>query len=217
MTDEEIVERIIAGEPALFALLMTRYQRRIRRIVQGIVRNVNEIDDLVQQIYLNAYANLDQFAGKSKFSTWLLRIAIHQAMARAREEHRIAEETHLEMAEGAVDDRINSGLNPEQQAFVHELRRAIEREILALPVRYRAVLELRDVDGLSTAETADCMHVTAAVVRTRLKRARGMLRARLLKRRGTSFDSLFGFLGEQCDRMVRMVRHRTTTLPASRY
>lgn len=205
MTDEELIERIRAGERALFEILTDRHDRRLRRAIRGIVREESAVEDVVQQTYLSAYAHLDQFAGRSSFATWLLRIAVNEALARARE-------SHIEVAE---DDSVNGGHlletedvspDPERTAFGRELQALIEREVLRLEPRYRAVFILREVEGLNTSETAECLNVTPAVVRTRLRRARAMLRERLLKRVGVSLDSLFTFLGVRCDRIVRAVR-----------
>jgi RNA polymerase sigma-70 factor, ECF subfamily len=204
MTDEELVERIRAGEQALFAILMQRHNRRMHRAIRGIVRNEFEVEDVIQQTHLNAYEHLNQFAGRSKFSTWLLRIAVHEALARARE-------NQIERGEDAPGsgehshETEDSSSDPERAAFGRELQRVIEREVLRLDPRYRAVFMLREVEGLNTAETAECLNVTAALVRTRLRRARAMLRQRLLKRAGVSLQSLFTFLGARCDRIVASV------------
>ncbi|HUF17562.1 MAG TPA: RNA polymerase sigma factor, partial [Thermoanaerobaculia bacterium] len=195
MTDEELVERIRAGEHELFSILMERHRRRMYRAIRGIVRRESETEDALQQTYLNAYAHLHQFAGRSKFSTWLLRIAVHEALDRARGENEFERGVVVSAAGQHVLEIEDSGPDPERAAFGRELQRLIETEILKLDPLYRAVFMLREVEGLNTAETAECLNVSIAVVRTRLLRARAMLRERLLKHAGVSMGSLFNLLG----------------------
>jgi RNA polymerase sigma-70 factor (ECF subfamily) len=203
MSDEEVVRRVEAGEPALFEILMRRYNQRLFRVARSVVRDDAEAEDVVQQAYVNAFTHLGQFAGTARFSTWLTRIATHEALARVRRRGRRLEIEHLRDGE---DDAIESlparGPTPEKQALDRELAHALEASLDALPQLYRSVFMLRDVQGLSTAEAAECLEVTEDVVKTRLHRARALLREDLYERAGLSARSVFPFLGERCDRMV---------------
>jgi RNA polymerase sigma-70 factor (ECF subfamily) len=204
-TDEEIVRRVLAGETALFELIMRRYNQRIYRAVRAIVRDETEAEDVMQQAYVNAYAHLHQFAERASFATWLTRIAINEALARIRPKR-------LRAADESDDATMNSiestAPDPEQQAVAAELRHIVEAGIAALPDRYRSVVMLREVEGLSTAETAECLGVQEDVIKTRLHRARTMLRDNLYRQAGLTFEGLFTFGHSRCDRMVEAVMAR---------
>jgi RNA polymerase sigma-70 factor (ECF subfamily) len=202
--DEEIAARVRGGELPLFELLMRRYNQRLYRVARAIVKNDSEAEDVTQQAYVNAYVNLHQFEGRAKFSTWLTRIAVHEALSRARRQSRIAwpgddtEEDPMErIASPAVD--------PERQAFAGELGALLERAVDELPETYRAVFVMRDVEGLSTSETAECLELTEEAVKTRLHRAKAMLRDRLYDRAGLAAPTAFSFHLSRCDRIVAAV------------
>jgi RNA polymerase sigma-70 factor (ECF subfamily) len=207
LSDEEVVRRVRAGEPALFEVLMRRYNQRIYRTARAIVRDEAEAEDVMQQAYVNAYAHLDQFAERARFATWLTRIATYEALARIRRRSRLTEiETMGESAEaGLLTDR---GPNPERQAFLGELRRTLEGGVDALPEAYRSVFVLRDVEGLSTAETAESLGLSEDVVKTRLVRARAQLRHRVAEEIGRGARDLFAFAAPRCDRVVAAVLAR---------
>lgn len=207
LPDEDVVRRIREGETALFEILMRRYNQRLFRVARAIVRDDAEAEDVLQQAYVNAYAHLDQFAGTARFSTWLTRIATYEALGRLRRRGR-QKETSMGDGEDAMDGFPTPQPNPERQAFAGELRRALETSLDALPEAYRTVFVLRDVEGLSTSEAADCLEVSEDVVKTRLHRARVMLREDLFERAGLSARSVFAFDGERCDRIVAAVLAR---------
>lgn len=202
MTDEEIVRRVLVGKSDLFELLVHRHSRRLYRAIRVVVRESWEAEDVLQQTLANAYQHLDQFAGKAKFSTWLTRIGMNEAHARSRDRNSFASET-----EGGKESLgVTSTMpNPEEETLKHELQRILEREILEMLPAYRTVLVLRDVEGLSVAETALSLGVTAAVVKTRLYRARAQLRKRLMERAGLSLKSLFPFPAARCTSVARFV------------
>jgi RNA polymerase sigma-70 factor (ECF subfamily) len=158
----------------------------------------------MQQAYINAYTHLHQFAERASFATWLTRIAINEALARVRPKGLRAVDEPDEIMESLQ----SNAPNPEQQAVAAELRDLVENEIAALPEHYRSVLILREVEGCSTAETAECLGVREDVVKTRLHRARTMLRDNLYRRAGLTFDGLFTFGQARCDRVVAAVMSR---------
>ena len=200
LTDEELVGRIVAGDHALFEILMRRYNQRIYRAVRAVLGSEEEVEDVMQQAYLNAYRNLRQFAGKSQFSTWLTRIAVNEAILRRgkRQPFGGEDETVMEHAQSKEP-------SPEQQTFVAELREVMQRQVAALPDNFRTVLVLRDVEELSTAETAECLGISEDLVKTRLHRARTLLRDNLYRRAGVGLDSLFAFGNSRCDAVVAAV------------
>jgi len=163
----------------------------------------------MQQAYVNAYSHLHQFAERSSFATWLTRIAINEALARVRPRPlRLADD----IDENLMNEIESNAPNPEQQAVATELRNAVENEIASLPEGYRSVLMLREVEGLSTAETAEVLGVNDDVIKQRLHRARTMLRDNLYKRAGLTFDGVFTFGQSRCDRMVANVMACITSL-----
>ena len=203
-SDEEVVRQVLAGQTALFELLMRRYNERLYRAARAITRDDREAEDVIQQAYVNAYANLRQFKGNAQFATWLTRIAINEALARVRRRGRYEP---FEENEFTVEDMVpmQSAPDPERQAFAGELRDLLEWAIDALPGGNREVFMLRDVEGLTTADTAEALGVSEDVVKTRLSRARSSLRRSLLERAGAVAPDAFRFARPRCDRIVANV------------
>ena len=200
LTDEELVGRIIAGDHALFEILMRRYNQRIYRAVRAVLGTEEEVEDVMQQAYLNAYRSLHQYAGRAQFSTWLTRIAVNEAIARRgkRQPFTGENESMIQLVESNAPD-------PEQETFASELREVMQKQVAALPDTFRAVVILRDVEGLSTGETAECLGISEDLVKTRLSRARTLLRDRLYRRAGVTLETLFAFGNSRCDRVVAAV------------
>jgi len=204
-SDEEIVRRIVGGDAALFEILMRRHNQRIYRAVRAVLRADDDAEDVMQQAYLNAYQHLRQFAGDAQFSTWLTRIAVNEALGRRRKRTKAlgqgTEDVDISFVESDTPD-------PEQQASNSELRDVMEREVAALPDAFRVVVVMRDVEGLSTSETAECLGISEDLVKQRLHRARAMLRENLYQRAGVTLASLFAFGNARCDRVVAAVMAR---------
>ena len=196
LSDDEVVRLVLAGDEALFEALMRRYNQRLFRVARAVLKDDAEAEDVMQHAYVQAYAHLAQFEGRARFSTWLTRIALYEALARVRRSRRTP---------GGPDpeETVRSpGPNPEEQASNSEARALLESTIAGLPPAYRAVFVLRDVEGMDTAETAECLEVSADVVKTRLHRARALLRQALLQRAGVATASAFSFHLDRCDRVV---------------
>ena len=201
-----MVRRVRAGETGLFEVVMRRYNQRLYRVARAILRDDAEAEDVTQQAYVNAYRHLDQFAGRAMFSTWLTRIAVHEALARARRRGRFDEQEAVDDWDGDTMDSLkSSGPDPERQAFAGELRALIESAIEALPEHYRAVFVMREVEGMSTAESAECLDITEETAKTRLHRARMLLRESLHQRAGIESGAAFPFEAPRCDRVVAAV------------
>src|SRR5437773_4844882 len=205
LTDEEIVERVLAGETSLFELLMRRYNQRLYRITRAIVGDDREAEDVTQDAYVRAFEHLDQFADRARFSTWLTRIAVHEASARLRRQSRLID------IEESMPTLASAAAGPEQRAADHELGQAIEEAVDALPEVYGSVFMLREGEGLSTAETAACLDINAETVKTRLHRARVLLRNHITARIGVAAREAFQFAGARCDRTVAAVMARSTS------
>jgi RNA polymerase sigma-70 factor (ECF subfamily) len=203
LDDEECVRRSLDGERESFAVLMRRYNRRLYRVARGILRDDAEAEDTVQQAYVSAYEHLDQFSFTAKFSTWLTKIALYEALARKRRQGRLEE---LEVADDTQTIMADKSPSPEEAVSREQARVLVERAIDTLPENYRSVVMLRDIEGMSTADTADCLDLTEETVRVRLHRARGMLRDSLYE--NALGAEAFGFAGDRCDRIVNRVLER---------
>ncbi len=216
-TDQEVVDRVRAGDTALYEIIMRRYNQRLYRVTYAILRDDSEAEDVTQDAYVRAYQHLDQFAGSAPFSTWLTRIAVHEALRRLQLRKRnqqfddIEHDEEASMAD-AESSIAETSLDPEQRASVAELGELLEEAVLDLPEQYRAVIMLRDVEELSTAETAAALELTEQNVKVRLHRGRAMMRDRLFARVGASGKNAFPFMGVRCDRVVSGVFARLRAL-----
>jgi RNA polymerase sigma-70 factor (ECF subfamily) len=208
-TDEALAARARAGEQTAFELLMRRNNRRVYRTVRAVLREGAEIEDAMQEAYVSAFTHLDQFQGSARWSTWLCRIAYNEALARVRRGRRFV----------SIDARNEEGMrdhepprtstpDPERTAADRELARMLEGAIDRLPDIYRSVLVLRQIDGLGVADTAEILEVAEEVVKTRLHRARALLRAEIEDRIGAGLDETFAFDARRCDRVVAAVLAR---------
>jgi len=207
LPDEEIIRQVVGGNTALFELLMRRYNERVYRAARAIVSDEEEAEDVMQQAYVNAFTHLQQFSGAARFSTWLTKIAVHEALARVRRRGRY--EPFDDQASNEESPMLRSPAeNPERQAFAGELRGLLEWAIDTLPPGMREVFVLRDVEGLSTAEVADALDISEDVVKTRLSRGRAALRRVLLERTGATAPEVFRFYRPRCDRVVNHVLAR---------
>jgi RNA polymerase sigma-70 factor (ECF subfamily) len=203
-TDEALVERARAHDRAAFELLMRRHNQRVYRVVRSLLRDADEIEDVIQQSYLQAFLHLDQFGGNARWSTWVCRIAINEALARIRQRGRFvsidaaSEEAMADFSKGPDGD-------PERKAAGREFGAMVEQAIDGLPDIYRSVLILREIEGMTTEETAAVLGVEIDVVKTRLHRARAALRSAIENRVGEQMQSAFTFGNERCDRVVAAV------------
>jgi RNA polymerase sigma-70 factor (ECF subfamily) len=206
LSDEQVVTRVLAGQTALFEVLMRRHNERLYRAARAILRDEHEAEDVMQQAYVNAYSHLRQFDGRSKFSTWLTRIAVHEALARARRRGRY---TTMDADESSVEPgAFDTTPDPERLAISNELGTLVESAIDRLPDGTREVFMLRQVEGMSTEEVAEALNVSEAVVKTRLSRARGAIRRELYEQAGLAASNTFRFLRPRCDRIVSAVLER---------
>jgi RNA polymerase sigma-70 factor (ECF subfamily) len=178
-----LVQAAKAGDIGAFEELVKRYDRNVFRIAQHITQNREDAEDVVQDAFLKAYENLAQFQGQSKFYTWLVRIAVNEALMklrRRRPERTVSLDQDVETEEDSIPREVADwSPNPEQQYSQAELRDILTRTIQGLPAGFRTVFVLRDVEGLSTEETAEALDLSIPAVKSRLLRARLQLRDRL--------------------------------------
>lgn len=213
LSDEEVVRRVRKGETSLFEIIMRRYNQRLFRVARAILGNDDEAEDVMQQAYVNAYKQLHQFQGRARFGTWLTQIAVNEALARSRRRGRLEElDAMPELDERAINVLSSKALTPEEEAMRRELREALENSFDSIPEIYRYVFILREVEGLSTAEAAECLGLSEDTVKTRLHRARALLRQELFERAGVVTSELFPLHLTRCDRVVAAV-YRDLGLP----
>jgi RNA polymerase sigma-70 factor (ECF subfamily) len=209
LSDQEVVDRVRGGETALYEILMRRYNQRLYRIARSILGDDAEAEDVMQEAYVRAFQHLDGFAGDAKFSTWLTKIAIYEALRRARRRGRTEEldpilETNVHIMASATQQTPD----PERQAYDHELKVVLERAVDTLPESFRSVFVLRAVEGLNVADTAASLDLTPETVKTRLHRARALLRKELQRRAGIVASAVYPFHLSRCDRVVKGVLER---------
>jgi|KBSMisStaDraftv2_1062788.scaffolds.fasta_scaffold25406_4 RNA polymerase sigma-70 factor (ECF subfamily) len=216
-TDAEVVDRVRRGETELFEVLMRRYNQKLYRAARSVFpSDPGEAEDVVQDAWVRAFAHLSQFEGRSSLPTWLVRITLHEAWARARRLRRSEPLGDVDAdAPDATKRRKEFTMNvaspapdPETDAAGTEMRGILEAAVAALPEGYRTVFVLRAVEEMSTEETAESLEISTDAVKTRLHRARGLLRKELFARAGASQAALYPFAGARCDRIVAAVLSR---------
>ena len=223
LSDSEIVQRVRAGDDALFEILMRRHNQRVYRAARAVVKDEAEVEDVMQQAYINAFTHLHQFEDRSEFSTWLTRIVLNEAFARRQKMLR-TESLAIRAGDNSralMEEITSTQPDPERQAYAQELRRVLEHAVDELPESYRTVFMLRDVEGLSTSETGAGLGIGDEAVKTRLHRARAMMRRSVSARLGELSGSAFAFHAPRCDRVVAAVLESiqvgsTATQPESR-
>src|SRR6185312_14487543 len=208
LADEEIVRRVLEGDTASFELIMRRYNRLLFRVARSILGNDSEAEDVLQEAYLRAFEHLRRFEGRSRFSTWLTKIAVYEATGRRRKQRRLR---LVPSGDPRSDETMPSysierdGL---EEASLKELRQLLTGAVDSLPTDLRVVFTLRMVERLSTEETAESLGLSTSNVKVRLHRARTTLRAWIDQRIGEEARQLYAFDGEHCDRVVRNVLER---------
>jgi RNA polymerase sigma-70 factor (ECF subfamily) len=205
LSDEDVVTAVLDGQTMLFEVIMRRHNERLYRAARAILRDEREAEDVVQQAYVNAYVNLRQFDRRAQFATWLTRIAVNEALARARKRGRYQTLEGEDVTNVEPFTLASKPVDPEHEAFGRELAVLLEAAVDSLADGHREVFVLREVEGLSTAETAECLGLSVDVVKTRLSRARATLRRELFDRAGLAAGNAFTFQRPRCDRVVAAV------------
>ncbi len=201
LTDEDVVARVRDGDRALFELILRRHNERIYRAIRSILRDEAECEDAMQQAYVHAFEHLGDFEGRARFSTWLTRIAVHEALARRRRQKPSEGEVEMDTLPGPER-------NPEERAQDGELQHLLASAIDALPEHFRTVFVLRAVQGLSVEETAGVLELNEDTVKTRLHRARALLQRAIVERTEPAVQGALPFPATRCDRVVAGVMRR---------
>ena len=181
--DVELVAQAKAGDTAAFEQLIRQYERQIFRTANHITQNREDAEDITQDVFFKAYQKLEQFQGNSKFSTWLVRIAVNESLMRLRKRKTsktVSMDQDVETEEGSIPrDFAEWRPNPEQNYSQAEMAEILQKTIAGLPPGFRTVFTLRDIENLSTEETAEALGLSVPAVKSRLLRARLQLRERL--------------------------------------
>jgi RNA polymerase sigma-70 factor (ECF subfamily) len=218
-TEKLLVDRARTGDMIACEALMRRYNQRLYRAIRSVLKTGSDVEDAMQDTYLAALRNLDQFEGRAHFGTWLLKIGTNAALARMRQRMRVVQLDDLpdlDNLEPMLDPDADAARTPEQQVSSYEIAAMLEEAIDRLPYDYRQVFMLRMIEGLGTTETASVLGLGEDAVRQRLHRAREMLQADIRGQDGSSVRVAFGFLGRRCNRVVANVLRRLAERSAER-
>ena len=212
--DLDLATATARGDHGAFETLMRRYNGRLFRIARAILKDDSEAEDALQDAYIRAYRHIGDYRADAQLGTWLTRITINQALMRLRKQKRDRVVVPFDSDQTAggddeVADRISE--SPSSATLRGEIRQILERRIDELPVAFRTVFVMREVEDMTVQETADCLALPPATVRTRLFRARTMLREALERDLDSVTVDIFGFAGERCDRIVDRVLSRVAT------
>jgi RNA polymerase sigma-70 factor (ECF subfamily) len=209
--DAELVSRALARDEAAVRAIMQANNRRLYRLARGILRNDAEAEDVVQDTYVRAFTHLEQFRGDSSLSTWLSRIAMNEALGRLRRQRPGVEWSVLEQSApraqiipfplAAMDD-------PEKSMAQREIQQVVEHAIDELPEPFRLVFMTRVIEGMNVEETAEILGLKPETVKTRLHRARNMLRNNVERKIGPVVMEAFPFAGKRCERLTAAVLKR---------
>jgi RNA polymerase sigma-70 factor, ECF subfamily len=211
-TDAELVGRARARDEAAIRAIMQSNNRRLYRLARGILRNDSEAEDVVQETYVRAFTHLESFRGDSSLATWLARIAMNEALGRLRRRRPSVDLDTL--APGVIEAQIiqfplsGASVDPEKTMAQREIQRVVEHAIDELPEAFRIVFVTRVLEGMNVEETAEILKLKPQTVKTRLHRARTMLRDHVEKKIGPVVMEAFPFAGKRCERLTDAVLKR---------
>ncbi len=214
LDDGELIARVVRRDVAAFEALMRRHNRLLYRTARAILRDDHEAEDCVQEAYLRAFQHAAEFRSDARVSTWLVRIVVNQALQRIRKQRQEPGRVPLDNVVELSFDADHPGLvasatdRPDAEALRSEWRALLERHIDALPAAFKPVFVLRALEDLTVEETAACLDIPEATVRTRFFRARGLLREAIARDIDLAMEDVFEFLGARCDRIVSEVLRR---------
>lgn len=208
LSDEEIITDILSGNKNIYEIIIRKYNQRLFRISRSLVKDSDEAEDVVQEAYIKAYEQLPLFKGNSRFSTWLTRILINEALARVKYRNRF-NLIHTEDKDGYLSIYHKSGSvmqNPEEKSINQELKKVMENAIDQLPLKYKLTFMMREIENMNVAETSECLKISQSNVKVRLNRAKEMLRIKISDAYREA--DVYDFHLIRCDRIVAGVLNR---------
>jgi RNA polymerase sigma-70 factor (ECF subfamily) len=209
-SDTDLVSRAKARDEVAIRAILKANNRRLYRIARGILRNDTEAEDVVQETYVRALAHLDGFRGESSLSTWLSRIAMNEAMGRVRGRQPVLQEASpsLDKPEADIIPFPAASSDPEKSMAQRQIQEVVERAIDELPEPFRLVFIARVMEEMTIEETAGLLSIKPETVKTRLHRARAMLRENVERKIGPVILEAFPFAGRRCERLTEAVLKR---------
>lgn len=208
-TEEEIVKEIIGGQKALYEIIVRRFNPYLYKIGRSYHYNHQDTQDLMQETFIDAYKSLSQFEGRSDFKTWIIRIMINNCYRR-KGKSSFKNEIMQDINDRSTPAFARANNDTDKIVQNHELGRTIENALVNIPLDYRMVFSLREINGLDVAETAEMLHISKSNVKVRLNRAKAMLRSEIEK--DYSPSELFEFNLIYCDAMVERVMKEINNL-----
>ncbi len=209
LSDNEVISRVLSGEKKLYEILLRRNNQILYRVIRSYLKEEEDIEDCMQNAYLKAYEKLHQFKRDAKFSTWLIRIAINEALARLKTKgkHIALHKSKDYVAHtGILEIADTNQVNPEKKVIRQEAKQMLENAIDKLGAKYKSVYVLREIEGMSIAEVSGCLQISNANVKVRLHRAKTKIKENLYQ--STSKKELFEFGLHKCDNLVKKVMRR---------
>lgn len=206
LSDREVIALVLQGDVDFFEVLLRRYNQQLYRIARSYLSEEEDVKEVMQNAYLKAFEHLDQFRADAKFSTWLVRITIHEALKHLNQMKRYSDAEIDSLNGNEHQQSLTVQDDPEQQVVRADLKRLLEETIDTLPEKYRSVFIMREIEQMNTSETAECLDISRPNVKVRLFRAKKMLRKELEKQ-VLNID-IFDFKGKRCDALVRSVMNR---------
>lgn len=206
LADTEIVKRVLLGEKELFEILLRRNNQSLYRVIRSYLKDDNDAQDAMQEAYLKAYDKLLQFKGNSSFSTWLIKIGINEALLQLRAKKHLGSlyaKKNNSQLQKILQIPDSTQMNPEKKIIQKEIRNVIEQSIDRLPLKYRTVYVLKEIEGLELREIADCMDLSESNAKVRLHRAKNLLKDALYNL--SAETDIFEFGESKCDTLVHIV------------
>ena len=210
ISDHEIITRILQGEKNLYAVIVRRYNQRLYRIALSIINDDAEVEDIMQVAYINAWENLEKFAFKASFSTWLTRILINESLLRLKKRGKSINMNDDKMDKEIYQQHTKDVQTPVVKMINTELKLALEDAIRQLPEKYRTVFIMREIEDMNVAETQACLDISGVNVKVRLNRAKALLRESL-----SAFykkEDILHFHLSRCDRVIEKVMSKVQSV-----
>ena len=210
LSDQEIITRILQGEKNLYAVIVRRYNQRLYRVALSIMNDDAEVEDIMQVAYINAWENLERFAFRASFSTWLTRILINESLLRLKKRSRSVNMNDDKMDKEIYQQHTKEVQTPVAKIINAELKLALEDAIRQLPEKYRTVFIMREIEDMNVAETQACLDISEANVKVRLNRAKALLKETL-----SAFykkEDILHFHLSRCDRIIEKVMSKVQSV-----